>query len=133
MQQKSIIFFDGTCNLCNGAVNFIIQHDPDNKFLFASLQSHTGQLLLQQFKLPTQNFNSVILLQDEKIYTKSTAALTVASQLKGLWKSLYIFMIVPKFIRNAVYDLIAKNRYKWFGKTDACMIPTPQLKAKFLA
>lgn len=132
MNSKHIILFDGICNLCNGVVQFIINHDPENKFLFASLQSDAGQQLLKQFNLPSENFNSFILVQDNKVYNKSTGALKVARQIKGAWSWLYIFIIIPKFIRDAVYNWIAQNRYKWFGKKDACMIPTPELKARFL-
>ena len=99
--------------------------------MFASLQSGYGQNLLKQFALSTDAFNSFILFQDEKIFTRSTAALKMFSQLKG-WGWVKIFWIVPKFIRDAVYNLIAKNRYKWFGKKEECWVPTPDLKARFL-
>ncbi len=132
MNSQPIILFDGICNLCDGAVQFVIKHDPENQFLFASLQSEPGQRLLKQFKLPVENFNSFILIQDEKVYSKSTGALKVARQIKGVWSWLYIFIIIPAFIRDAVYTWIAQNRYKWFGKKEACMIPTPELKARFL-
>ena len=133
MNSKPIILFDGICNLCNGAVQTVIKNDAEGKFLFASLQSETGQQLLRQYNLPLQQFNSFFLLQNGKVYSQSTAALKVVRQLKGAWKWLYAFIIVPKFVRDAVYNLIAKNRYKWFGKADNCMLPTPQLKARFLA
>ncbi len=132
MSQQPIILFDGVCNLCNSAVQFVIRHDKAEKFLFASLQSNFGQQLLQQHQLPLQQFDSFILLQDEKVYTKSTAALKVAQQLNGAWKSLYFFTIVPTFIRDGVYAFIASHRYRWFGKMNECMIPTPQLKGRFL-
>ena len=132
MQSKPIILFDGICNLCNGAVQFIIRHDPDGKFLFASLQSETGQQLLKQYNLPATDFTSFTLVQDDTVYTKSTGALKVAKQIKGAWSCLYIFIIVPKFIRDAVYTWIAQNRYRWFGKKNACVIPTLELKARFL-
>ncbi len=132
-EKKPIILFDGVCNLCNTAVQFIIRHDPDEKFLFASLQSESGQQILKQFGLPNVDFNSFVLVQDDKIFNKSTGALKVAKQIKGGWKLLYIFIIVPRFIRDGVYSWIAKNRYKWFGQQQQCMIPTPQLKARFLS
>lgn len=132
MNSTPIILFDGICNLCSGAVQFIIKHDPKGKFLFASLQSEAGQGLLKKYELPLDNFNSFILLQDENVYTKSTGALKVARQIKGAWSWLYIFIIIPAFIRDAVYIWVSKNRYKWFGKKDTCMIPTPELKARFL-
>lgn len=132
MNSQPIILFDGICNLCDGAVQFVIKHDPENQFLFASLQSEAGQRLLKQYKLSVENFNSFILIQDKKVYNKSTGALKVARQIKGVWSWLYIFIIIPAFIRDTVYTWIAQNRYKWFGKKEACMIPTPELKARFL-
>ena len=132
MQQKPTILFDGICNLCNNSVQFVIKHDKTSKFNFAALQSVAGQALLQKYNLPQQGFDSFVLVQNEKIFLKSTAALTVAKQLNGPVKLLYGFIIVPAFIRNTVYNFIAKNRYKWFGKKESCMIPTPALKARFL-
>ena len=132
MNQKPVILFDGVCNLCNNSVLFVIKHDPKGKFLFASLQSERGQKLLQQYNLQLNNFNSFVLLQEEKIYTRSAGALKVASQLNGLWKLLYVFIIIPKFIRDGVYNWIASNRYKWFGKKEECMLSTPELNARFL-
>jgi predicted DCC family thiol-disulfide oxidoreductase YuxK len=126
-----IILFDGVCNLCNGSVQFIIKRDKDAKFRFASLQSDTGRKVLEQFHLPTDTFNSFILLEDGKIYTRSTAALRVFSRIKG-WKWAGALMYVPRFIRDGVYNLIARNRYRWFGKKDECMVPTPELKSRFL-
>lgn len=126
-----IIFFDGVCNLCNRSVQFIIRRDPEGIFRFASLQSAAGQQVLQQFNLPQDTFNSFILYEDGKMYTRSDAALRVFSRLKK-WKWMGMFKIVPRFIRNAVYNLIAKNRYSWFGKRDECMIPTPELKSRFI-
>ncbi len=132
MDQKPIILFDGVCNLCNNSVQFVIKHDTSNKFMFAALQSIKGQILLQQYNLPQQGFNSFVLLQNEKVFLKSTAALNVVKQLNGPVKLLYGFIIVPAFIRNAVYNFIARNRYKWFGKKDSCIIPTPALQSRFL-
>jgi predicted DCC family thiol-disulfide oxidoreductase YuxK len=101
-------------------------------FYFAALQSAPGQQLLKDNKFPTENFGSFILLQNGKAYIKSTAALVVAKQLSGPIKLLYAFIIVPVFIRDFVYDIIAKNRYKWFGSLDSCMLPSDAVKAKFL-
>ena len=129
--DKPVILFDGVCNLCSGSVQFILKRDKEKKFLFASLQSEYGQKLLQKFHLPTNTFNSFILYQDEKIFTRSTAALKMFQQLKG-WKWVRIFWVVPKFPRDAVYNLIAKNRYKWFGKKEECWVPTEELKARFI-
>ena len=132
MNDKPVILFDGVCNLCNGSVQYVIRHDRNGLFRFASLQSDAGQHLLQQYNLPSTDFTSFVLVQDGKAYTKSTAALKVARKLSGPVRLLYGFIIVPPFIRDAVYNFIAKNRYKWFGKKDSCMIPTPGLKNRFL-
>jgi len=126
-----VILFDGVCNLCSGSVQFILKRDKEKKFLFASLQSEYGQKLLQQFNLPVDNFNSFILFQDGMIFTKSTAVLKIFQQLKN-WGWVKMFWIVPKFIRDAVYSVIANNRYKWFGKKNECWLPTPELKERFL-
>lgn len=131
--NTAIVLFDGVCNLCNNSVQFIIKHDKKNIFKFASLQSAIGQQLLKTYELPTSNFSSFVLIQHNKTYTQSTAALKIAQQLNGPIKLLYAFMIVPAFIRNKVYDVIAKNRYKWFGKREVCMLPSPQLASKFLS
>jgi predicted DCC family thiol-disulfide oxidoreductase YuxK len=127
-----LIFFDGVCNLCTGAVQFVIKRDPRHVFRFASLQSELGQQLLKQHQLPTEEFGSFILLEEGRVYTKSSAALRVAKKLNGLWPGLYAFMIVPAFVRNGVYNWIARNRYKWFGKKEECWIPTPELNDLFV-
>jgi predicted DCC family thiol-disulfide oxidoreductase YuxK len=129
--NNPIVLFDGVCNLCNSTVLWIIKHDPTRQFRFASLQGDYGQQVLKQFHLPPDALNSFILLKDNQIYTKSTGALKVAKALNGLWSMLYIFIIIPAFIRNSVYDLIAKNRYRWFGKKESCAIPSPALKDLF--
>ena len=130
--SRPTIFFDGVCNLCTGSVQFIIKHDPKHYFRFASLQSELGQQVLQQFNLPSAEFGSFILLEEGKIYTKSTAALRVTKKLDGLWPVLFSFMIVPPFIRNWVYTFIAKNRYRWFGKKESCWLPNVELSNLFL-
>jgi predicted DCC family thiol-disulfide oxidoreductase YuxK len=126
-----VILFDGVCNLCNKSVQFVIKRDPLGKFNYASLQSEFGQSLLKQFNLPVDNFASFILFQDDQVYIKSTGALKMLSQLNG-WKWTKVFYIIPRFIRDGVYNIIAKYRYKWFGKRDECMIPTKELQARFL-
>ena len=130
--SRPTIFFDGVCNLCTGSVQFIIKHDPKHYFRFASLQSELGQQVLQQFNLRSEEFGSFILLEEGKIYTKSTAALRVTKKLDGLWPVLFSFMIVPPFIRNWVYSFIAKNRYRWFGKKESCWLPNVELSNLFL-
>jgi predicted DCC family thiol-disulfide oxidoreductase YuxK len=129
---KPVVLFDGICNLCTGSVLFAIKRDKEAKLLFSSLQSPFGQSQLTKYGLPLGEFNTFFLLKGEKIYSKSDAALEVVRELNGLWPVLYIFKIVPTFIRNAVYDFVSKNRYKWFGKKNACMIPTPELNARFI-
>lgn len=127
-----IILFDGVCNLCNSSVNFVIRHDSKNKFKFAALQSDTGNELVQKYEIDPRETDSIILIQGKNHYIKSSAALRIAKDLSGVYPLLFVFMIIPPFIRNWVYDYIAKNRYKWYGKMDNCMIPTKELKDKFL-
>jgi predicted DCC family thiol-disulfide oxidoreductase YuxK len=124
--------FDGVCNLCNGIVQFTIKRDMKAKFKFASLQSASGQLLLKQFNLPTDDFDSFVYINGDNFYLKSTAALHVLKELGGGWKFFYAFIIVPKFIRDFFYDVIAKTRYKLFGKRNTCMLPTPDINQRFL-
>ncbi len=126
-----VILFDGVCNLCNASVQFIIKRDKEKVFQFASLQSRYGQQLLKDHNLPQDVLNSFILYKDGIVYTRSTAALMVSSVLKG-WKWTKALKIFPKFLRDFVYNVIAKNRYRWFGKKDECMIPSPEMKARFL-
>jgi predicted DCC family thiol-disulfide oxidoreductase YuxK len=134
-----IILFDGVCNLCNASVQFIIERDPTAVFRFASLQSNAGQAILAENALNAALKNeasaedSVILVENGKVYDRSTAALRIARRLSGGVKLLYVFIIVPRPIRDFVYKFIAKNRYRWFGKQDACWMPTKELKARFLA
>ena len=128
----SIILFDGVCNLCNGAVNFVIKRDPGNVFKFTPLQEKQGVLLLKKHAIDAQKLDSIVLVENKKVYTKSSAALRIARKLSGLWPLFFVLLIIPSFIRDGVYDFIAKNRYKWFGKKKQCMIPTPGLREKFL-
>jgi predicted DCC family thiol-disulfide oxidoreductase YuxK len=130
--SKNILLFDGVCNLCNGLVLFIIKKDPAGKFKFASLQSETGQQWLMRIGLVKNEFESFIFIQDDKYYLKSTAALKMLRHLGGVWKLLYVFILVPRPIRDFLYDLIARSRYRIFGKKDVCMIPTPELSERFL-
>lgn len=127
-----IILFDGVCNLCNSSVQLVLKNDAKDTFRLAALQSDVGQQLIQKFGIDTSETDSIILIDGEIYYSKSTAALKIAKHLSGAFPLLYAFMIVPKFIRNIVYDYIAKNRYKWYGKQESCMIPTTELKSKFL-
>lgn len=127
-----IVLFDGVCNLCNASVNFIIDRDEKAIFKFTSLQSEVGQNILVEHQLKQSDFDSIILLKEGKILKKSDAALEIARNLDGWWKYFYVFGIIPKFIRDFFYDLIAKNRYRIFGKSDACRIPTAELRERFL-
>ena len=131
-EEKKIVLFDGVCNLCSSSVQFILKHDKKNQFLFGSLQGKAGQEYLKKFNLPVDALNSFMLVEDDKLYTCSSGALRMLRHLGNGWQLLYAFTIVPKFMRDGVYNIIAKNRYKWFGKKEECWIPTQELKAKFL-
>jgi len=132
-QHKQLVLFDGVCNLCDASVQYIIKHDKDNAFLFTALQSEVGQQIIKEFNIDTNKIDSIILYSNEHgISYKSTAALKIASKLGFPRNLLSVFLIIPTIIRNWVYDYIAKNRYKWYGKKEECMIPTPDLKSKFL-
>lgn len=126
------ILFDGVCNLCNSSVQFIIKRDYKDVFRFTALQSDAGTAIVTKYNIDTSKTDSIVLIDGGNYFVKSTAALKIAKNLSGAYPLLYGFMIVPNFIRNWVYDIIAKNRYKWFGKKDSCMIPTAELKKKFL-
>lgn len=132
-ENKKLILFDGVCNLCDSSVQYVIKHDKKNMFLFAALQSDIGKQIIKKFNIDTKKTDSILLYTPNKsIEYKSTAALKIAYYLGFPQNVISIFLIIPTFIRNAVYDFIAKNRYKWYGKKEACMIPTPELKEKFL-
>ena len=131
--DRPIILFDGVCNLCDSAVLFIIKHDKKELFMFASLQSIAGQKLLQQYNLPADELNSFIFIYKGKAFSRSTGALKVVKKLNGLLPILYSFIVLPEFFRDSIYKWVAKNRYKWFGKKDTCLIPITELKARFLS
>ena len=133
-KHKKLILFDGVCNLCNSSVLYVIKRDKKNIFLFTPLQSEVGKQIIRKFGIDTSQVDSIILYNPSKevIAYKSTAALKVASNLGFPTNILSVFIIIPNVIRNLVYDFIAKNRYKWYGKKESCMIPTPELKSKFL-
>ena len=129
--MPDVILFDGVCNFCNATINFVIDHDTTQRFRFASLQSAYGQRVLAENGRATTDFDTVLLLREGKLHQKSEAALEIARFLRG-WSWLYIFRFVPRFLRDAVYNLIAKNRYRIFGKTESCRIPTPEERALFI-
>ena len=130
--DNPVILFDGVCNFCNGAINFVLKQDKKEIFRFAPLQSEAGKKLLQQYNLSTKEFDSFVLIDNGKVYKKSAASLRVMNKLPWYWKEAQILWIVPGFIRNAIYDFIATNRYKWFGKKEQCMIPTPEMRSRFV-
>jgi predicted DCC family thiol-disulfide oxidoreductase YuxK len=130
--NTQIILFDGVCNLCNGFVQFLIERDPKAKFKFASLQSVSGQTLLHKFGLPKDDFHSFVYIKGYNYFIKSSAGLNVLKDVGGLWQLFYIFILVPKFMRDFIYSFIAKKRYNLFGKRDTCMVPTEDIKHRFL-
>ena len=131
-EPQSIVLFDGDCGLCNGVVNFVLRHDERGRFRFAPLQSPAGQSLLRRHGLPPEGVNSFILLENGMVFSRSTAALRLARRLGGVWSVFYYLVLVPRPLRDAVYALIARYRYRVFGRSDACTIPTPELKRRFV-
>lgn len=129
--MEPIILFDGVCNLCNHSVQFILKRDPQENYKFASIQGETGQKLLKKYGFNSE-LNSFVLIENEKVYIKSDAALHVCRNLMGVWKILSFLHIIPPFIRDFFYDIVANNRYKWFGKKEYCMLPSPEWKKRFL-
>ena len=132
MEEKPIILFDGVCNFCNASVNFLIKQDKKSVFRFAAFQSKAGKQLAEKYNFPDNDFQSFILIDKGKAYYRSTAGLKVYGKLAWHWKWTQIFWIVPKFLRDAVYKYVARNRYKWFGKKDECMIPSARVRNRFL-
>jgi predicted DCC family thiol-disulfide oxidoreductase YuxK len=131
-KPDNIVLFDGICNLCSGAVQFIIKHDPNSVFHFASIQSDYGQKLMREHKLPTDSISTIILIQGGRCFTRSTAALRIARRLSGAYPLIYTAIIVPRILRDAGYRLIARNRYRWFGRKEQCWLPSPELRKRFL-
>lgn len=129
---KAVILFDGVCNLCNGSVQFIIKRDVNSQFQFAALQSAYGQGQLNKLNIPANALQSIVLIKKDKYYQRSNAVLEISRMLGGFWSVLYVFKIIPTFFRDWIYNVIANNRYRWFGKQNQCMIPTPALKTRFL-
>ena len=130
--NKAVILFDGVCNLCNSSVQFVIKHDKKQHFVFAALQSDVARELLLQYPKKIIKKDSIILLKNNNIYTESTAALLIAKEFGGFWKIFQVFWIVPKYFRDMIYRFVAKNRYRWFGKRDVCMIPTEKMIDRFI-
>ncbi|MEQ9619730.1 MAG: thiol-disulfide oxidoreductase DCC family protein [Deltaproteobacteria bacterium] len=132
MREHPVILFDGVCNLCSGSVSFIIKRDRDGVFKFAPLQSEAGARLIEKFNIQDEGLETFVLVEEENAYTRSTAALRALRRLGGLWGLLYGFIVIPAPLRDAVYDFIARNRYRWFGRKDECMVPGPGIKNRFL-
>jgi len=130
----AIILFDGVCNLCSASVRFIVERDRDAVFKFASIQSDVGKRLMEEHgvAVPEGDPTSIVLIENGRVFDRSTAALHITRRLRGIWKLGWAFVVVPRFVRDAVYDVVAKHRYRWFGKKDACMVPTPELRTRFL-
>jgi len=131
-EPKSLVLFDGVCNFCNDAILFIIDRDPRERFEFASLQSERGQQTLREHALG-ESISTVALVQDGRAYTKSKAALRVAKRLRWPWPLFYVLMLVPSFVRDAAYDWFAARRYVFFGKSESCRVPTPELRRRFVS
>ncbi len=131
--NTKLILFDGICNLCNDSVLKVIKNDKKNIFVFTALQSETGKKIITHLQIDITKIDSIILYTPNVSFDiKSTAALKIMNDFGGLWKLTQVFYILPKSLRDFIYDFIAKNRYKWFGKKESCMIPSPELKSKFL-
>lgn len=131
--DKAIVIFDGVCNFCDRSVRFVMKRDRRGRFLFASNQSQAGSALLERFGVDPRSIESVYLVEGDRIWAKSTAALEIARRMTLPWSLSYAFIIVPKFLRDAVYDWIARHRYRWFGKADSCRLPSEAERARFLA
>lgn len=134
MEEPShpILLFDGVCNLCSGSVQFIIKRDPGARFRFASLQSAVGEGLLAELRIDRQVLDSLIVVEEGRWYKESDAVLRIVRILGGPWKALGIFRLIPRSLRDRLYRLVARNRYRWFGKKEACWLPTPELRERFL-
>jgi predicted DCC family thiol-disulfide oxidoreductase YuxK len=128
----AIVLFDGVCNLCNATVNFVIDHDPADYFQFASQQSPAGQALLRQFDLSDNLLQTIVLIENGRAHLRSDAALRVARHLRGWPRAFSLGIVIPQFLRDAIYDFIAGHRYGWFGRLEACRMPSAKLKARFL-
>ena len=131
-KHERVIVFDGVCNWCNAWINFVIDHDPQGKFKLGMLQSEQAKQILQELQLSTEDFTTFLLLERTRVFTKSTAALRIVRHLSGLWPLLYLCIVVPRPLRDAAYNFVARHRYKWMGKADACRVPTPNERARFV-
>ena len=131
-KEHPILLFDGVCNLCNNSVQWVIRHDAREQFRFAALQSDTGQALLRATGAPHESIDSVVLIENGRFLQRSDAALALLRRIGGAWSMMYGFRAFPRFLRDGVYNWIARNRYRWFGKQESCMMPTPELRRRFV-
>ncbi len=131
-KSEAIVFFDGICNFCSGSVLFIIKRDPKGYFRFAALQAESGEVIMRQLGIGEGRPESIILVENNKVWYRSSAALRIARKLRHGWPLFYVFIIVPPVIRDFFYNIIARNRYKWFGKKESCFVPTPEIRSRFL-
>lgn len=129
---SSLVFFDGVCNLCNGTVQFLLKIDTRRRLQFGSLHGETAKQILPKYQISPDTLNSIVFIHQNKVHTESNAVLEIFRVIGGLWAILYIFIIIPAFIRNALYKLIARYRYEWFGKKKECIIPYPELRNRFI-
>ncbi len=129
--DSSVVLFDGVCNLCNNSVQFIITRDRSARFRFAALDSAAARRLIERTGSRSPLPDSIVLVEQGRVYTRSTAALRIARRLPFPWPLLYAAIVVPRPLRDLAYDFVARNRYRWFGKRDSCMMPTPELRARF--
>jgi predicted DCC family thiol-disulfide oxidoreductase YuxK len=132
MNEGPLVLFDGVCNFCNYWVNFAIRHNKKNDLRFTPLQGESAKSILPDYSINPTQLNSVIFVNNGKAYTQSSAALQICRHLNGGWKLFYGFYIIPKFIRDFLYNIIARNRYRWFGRKDQCMVPTGEMRSRFL-
>lgn len=130
--DQPILLFDGVCNLCAGAVQFVIRHDPEERFRFAALQSETGRRLRALHGLPADTLDTFVLVVGPRCFTRSDSAIEIARRLSGAWRWLRLVAVVPRPIRDWAYGILVRNRYRWFGKQETCMVPTPELAKRFL-
>ena len=132
MEDHPVVLFDGVCNFCNGAVQFIIRHDPQSVFRFAAYQSEAGNKLALRHGIDPQKLETFAIVVGDKAFLRGDAALATASYLGGFWRLALVFKLVPKFLRDAAYGMIASNRYRWFGRQEGCMVPSADVRRRFL-
>ncbi len=132
VEEGPVLLFDGVCNLCNGAVQFVIEHDPEGRIRFASLQSDVGRAVLDRLALPTEELETVVLLEGNRAYTRSAAAIRVCELLGGPYRAASVGWLLPRPVRDWLYAFVAEHRYEWFGRKDQCMVPTPERQERFV-